>query len=163
MSALSLGNDTCLTGNTTITLKAAVGFEKYYWMNNLFPGNASFTITQPGNYFVRVDNVCGSKTDSIEIFDKCDYKIFMPTAFTPNGDHLNDYFRIAPSNKNKLINFRIIDRWGKLVFQTQNPAVGWDGTYKNEPMGAGTYIYYLEMVGLSGNRVTQKEFVVLIR
>jgi gliding motility-associated-like protein len=163
ISLLTLGNDTCLTGSSNITLKATEGFGKYYWMNNIAPANAEYNITRAGNYYVTVNNVCGSKTDSIEIFDECDYKIFMPTAFTPNGDGLNDDFKIAPANKNKLINFSIYNRWGKLIFQTRNPLTGWDGTYKNEPMSAGTYIYNLEMMGLSGSRVSQKGVVILLR
>lgn len=163
VAKLTLGEDTCLTGQQTITLNATEGFEKYYWMNNPAPKQPAFLITKPGNYFVNVENVCGSKTDSIEIFDQCDYKVFMPTAFTPNGDGLNDYFRIAPTNKNKLINFSIYNRRGKLIFKTDNRAVAWDGTYKNEPQSADTFVYYLEMIGLSGNRVTQKGTVVLIR
>ena len=163
VSLLTLGDDTCLTGSSNITLKATEGFGKYYWMSSFTPTNSGYNITQAGNYYVSVNNVCGSKTDSIEIFDECDYKIFMPTAFTPNGDRLNDYFKIAPTNKNKLLNFSIYDRWGKLVFQTRNPVTGWDGTYKNEPMSAGTYVYYLDMMGLSGSRVSQKGFVMLIR
>ena len=163
VAALSLGNDTCLTGAGNIILKATEGYEKYYWMNYPFTSNSSFTITQPGKYYVRVDNVCGSKTDSIEIFDQCDYIIYMPSAFTPNNDRVNDYFRIAPSNKNKLINFSIYDRWGNLVFQTRNPLTGWNGLYKNQEISPGVYVYYIEMSGLSGNRITQKGSVMLIR
>lgn len=163
VTKLTLGEDTCLTGQQTITLRATEGFEKYYWMKNPASKQPSFLITQPGNYFVNVENVCGSKTDSIEIFDQCDYKVFMPTAFTPNGDGLNDYFRIAPNNKNKLINFSIYNRRGNLIFKTNNRLVGWDGTYKNEPQSADTFVYYLEMIGLSGNRISQKGRVVLIR
>jgi gliding motility-associated-like protein len=163
VAKLTLGDDTCLTGQRTITLTATEGFEKYYWMNEPVKQTNAFAITQPGKYFVRVKNKCGSKTDSLEIFSQCDYPIQMPTAFTPNADLINDNFRITSFNKNKLLNFRIYDRWGKMVFQTNNPSKGWDGTYRNEPQGAGTYVYYLEMMGYSGNRISHKGFVNLIR
>ena len=87
----------------------------------------------------------------------------MPNAFTPNDDRLNDHFRIAPSNKNKLVNFSIYNRWGKRIFHTTNTAVGWDGSFKNEPMSAGSYYYYIDMLGLSGKRTIQKGYVILIR
>ncbi len=162
VSSLSLGIDTCLTGSSNITLKATEGFEKYYWMNGLTPTNAEYNITQAGSYYVSVNNVCGSKTDSIEIFDVCDYPLYMPNAFTPNDDKINDVFRIAPNNKNRLLSFSIYNRWGKLMFQTSNPSVGWDGTYKNEPLGTDTFVYWVVMEGLSGKRVTKKGYVTLI-
>jgi gliding motility-associated-like protein len=163
VSTLFIGNDTCLGERRNLTITATPGFDKYYWANNLPPANNSFIINQPGIYSVSVQNTCGSKTDSLEVFEKCDYTIYMPTAFTPNGNRTNDYFGIPPFNKNKLINFSIYNRWGKLIFQTKNQAQAWDGTYKNEPMDAGTYIYYLEMVGLTGNRIAQKGYVLLLR
>jgi gliding motility-associated-like protein len=163
VSKLSVGNDTCLNSNTTITIKATEGFGKYYWMNEPVKDVNSFSITQPGIYYTRVENVCGNKTDSIEIFSQCDYPVDMPSAFTPNADLVNDYFRITPFNKNRLLNFRIYDRWGKMVFQTNNSLKGWDGTFKNEPQGAGTYVYYLEMMGYSGKTIVQKGYVNLIR
>jgi len=163
VSKLTVGNDTCLNGQQSLTITATEGFEKYYWMNSTQSSGAGFTITEPGKYFVGVENVCGSKTDSIEIFEECDYRVYMPTAFTPNADGINDYFRIPPSNKNHLNILSVYNRQGKLVFQTRNAAIGWDGTYKNEPMNADTYVWYLEMTGLSGNRVARKGYVVLIR
>ncbi len=163
VAKLTLGEDTCLTGQQTISLRATEGYDNYFWMNKPVSDQPTFLVNQPGKYYVNVTNVCGSKTDSIEIFDQCDYNVFMPTAFTPNGDGLNDYFRIAPINKNKLLNFSIYNRRGNLIFQTSNSAIGWDGTYKNEPQSADTFVYYLEMIGLSGNRVSQKGTFVLIR
>jgi len=163
VSLLNIGNDTCLTGTSTITLKATEGYGKYFWMNSLQPGDAEYTVTQPGKYFATVSNVCGNKTDSVEIFDACDYPLYMPNAFTPNGDKINDVFRIAPDNKNRLLSFRIYNRWGKLVFQSANAADGWDGTYKSEPLGTDTFIYMVEMITLSGKRVTKKGYITLLR
>lgn len=160
---LNIGNDTCLTNNAAILLKATGGFEKYYWMNSSLPTDANFTVSQTGSYFASVYNACGSKTDSVEIFDLCDYPVHMPNVFTPNGDHINDIFRIPLDNKNKLNGLKIYNRWGKLIFQTSNPSAGWDGTYLNEPLGTDTFIYFVEMTGLSGRRVTKKGYVTLIR
>ncbi|MFT3681063.1 MAG: gliding motility-associated C-terminal domain-containing protein [Ferruginibacter sp.] len=163
VSALSLGNDTCLTGQQAITLKATAGFKTYLWMNHTPATSNEYKIIAPGNYFVSVNNTCGSKTDSIQIFELCDYPVYMPTAFTPNSNNLNDVFRIAPANKNRLISLRIYDRWGKLVFKTSDAAAGWDGTYKNEPLSAGAYLYIVDMMGLSGKRISQKGYVMLLR
>jgi gliding motility-associated-like protein len=163
VAKLSLGSDTCLGDKTSLIIKATSGFEQYYWMNNSIADSASIKITQQGVYTVAVNNVCGSKTDSIEVFDSCDYRVFIPAAFTPNGDRLNDYFRIPASNKNRLLNFSVYDRWGKRIFYTQNRSVGWDGTYKGEPLESGTFTYYLEMEGITGKRIVKKGYVLLIR
>jgi gliding motility-associated-like protein len=89
--------------------------------------------------------------------------MYMPNAFTPNGDQINDVFRIPVDNKNRLLSFSIYNRWGKLMFQTSNPATGWDGYYKGEPLATDTFIYWIVMEGLSGKSVTKKGYVTLIR
>ena len=87
----------------------------------------------------------------------------MPSAFTPNNDNNNDYYSISSLNKNRLISFKIFNRWGQIVFQTTNPNDKWDGKVKNEPLQFGTFVYYVEMEGLSGNRITAKGTFVLIK
>lgn len=160
---LSLSEDTCLTGSNSIILNATEGFNNYSWVNNLPTNRSSFAVSQPGIYKVSVQNACGSKSDSIEIFEQCNYPIYMPNAFTPNKDGTNDLFRIPPSNKNRLISLRVYDRWGNVVFQTTKASSGWDGSYKNQPANPGLYIFYIEMQGLSKTRLAQKGFVTLIR
>ena len=163
IAKLSLGKDTCLTQSTSIKLLATPGYNKYYWVNKNTPDSNVFTINRPGNYWVTVSNTCGTKTDSITIYDQCDYPAYMPKAFTPNNDQLNDVYRISPLNKNRLISFKIFDRWGKLVFKTSDPHVGWDGNFHNEPLPSDTFVYYLEMEGFSGKRITERSSFLLLR
>lgn len=163
VTQLSIGNDTCFAAQEPIELTATSGFGGYTWMNTATIGSNKFTVTTPGEYYVGVSNTCGSKTDSLSVFELCDFPIYMPTAFTPNFDGLNDVFRISPDNKNRLINFIIYDRWGNLVFRTSNPSLGWDGRYKNEPLAPGNYLYRIEMVGISGKPVSKKGWVMLLR
>lgn len=70
---------------------------------------------------------------------------FLPNAFSPNGDGLNDEFKIGNFKHERLLVFKIYDRYGKEVFSTSQKDKGWDGTYPNgneaEP---GVYFYYLE-------------------
>ena len=160
---LSLGQDTCITLSNNIRLQATEGYMDYFWNDNTMAAKANFTISHPGKYWVRVSNTCGSYSDTITIFDQCDYPVFMPRAFTPNYDHLNDYYRVPLLNKNKLIIFKIYNRWGKLVFQTTNPMEGWDGSLHNEPLPPDTFSYYLEMEGLSGKRIFTKGSFLLVR
>ena len=163
ISLLSLGADTCLMQSNSIKLQATTGYDKYYWLNASLASTEAYIINRPGNYWVRVSNACGTKTDSIAIFDQCDYPLYMPKGFTPNNDNLNDYYRIPPLNKNRLLSFKIFNRWGRLVFYTSNPLTGWDGRLKNEPLPSDTFIYYVEMEGLSGKRLSAKGSFVLLR
>ncbi|MCS6819114.1 MAG: gliding motility-associated C-terminal domain-containing protein [Chitinophagales bacterium] len=69
--------------------------------------------------------------------------LFMPTGFSPNGDGVNDVFR--PLNKNlKKFKLQIYNRWGELIFETDNPKIGWDGIYKTHEQGIGVYAWTAE-------------------
>jgi len=92
------------------------------------------------------DGVCFSE-DSIRItvIDPNDLdcgQVFLPKAFTPNGDALNDLYGISnPYAIEELISFEIFDRWGGRGFFTDNPFQGWDGNFKGEPINPGVLLY----------------------
>jgi gliding motility-associated-like protein len=161
-SHLQASADACLNNNTSVELRATGGYESYIW-NGLPSPDSVFTATAAGTYTVKVDNFCGSKTDTVKVFETCDFPIYFPSAFTPNGDFLNDILKVPVQNKNKLIRLSVYDRWGNLVFATTDPDIGWNGSRKSIPQPVGIYIYYLEMEGLSGRKLNQKGTVALIR
>lgn len=72
-------------------------------------------------------------------------QLYIPNAFTPNGDHINDRFEVQPADNCRLIKFqiRIYDRWGQLVYQsnTVQPDEAWDGTSEGRKMAKGVYMY----------------------
>ena len=82
--------------------------------------------------------------DSTTVFIKtgkeCEIVIWVPNAFSPNGDGLNDHFRPASANIRKY-NMIIFDRSGLMVYSSDNISDGWDGTYGGQPCPAGIYIY----------------------
>lgn len=92
-----------------------------------------------------------------------DETVGMPNAFSPNGDGKNDVFRIVNIKYNKLIDFRIFNRWGEVVFQTTDPARGWDGTYNGVPQDLGTYDYMIEVVQPDGTEKMYRGIVTLVR
>lgn len=73
---------------------------------------------------------------------------YTPTAFTPNGDGKNDFFVIpCLKNTNEKAALYIFNRWGNLVFETDNYISDWDGTHNNQPLSNGTYFYILQIEG----------------
>jgi gliding motility-associated-like protein len=158
---VDLGPNTCLNKQDSIVIKTVAGQGTYNWMN--VQGNSpSFTVKQPGTYWVSVTNGCGTTRDSITVYDRCQFDFYMPNAFTPNGDNNNDHFKIPSLNKNRLIKFTIYNRYGQVVFETTDIKKGWDGTYKNKRQSTGTYVYYIIMETLDQKRVIQKGPFTLI-
>lgn len=90
--------------------------------------------------------------------------VFVPTAFTPNGDGSNDLLYARMFGAKELIFFRIFDRWGGLLFETNNPNIGWDGTNKDgEKLITGVYVYAIEALCYDGDRVIKKGNVTLLK
>lgn len=88
----------------------------------------------------------------------------MPTAFTPNGDGLNDFFRLAPKMKyQKLVQFSIFNRWGQKVFSTSDKNQGWDGTFNGVQQDMGVYHYEIIIAHPDGADKIYKGDVTLIR
>jgi gliding motility-associated-like protein len=86
----------------------------------------------------------------------------MPNAFTPNGDGINDVFRIPPGMTLQLTELDVYDRWGMRVFSTRNIGQGWDGTVGGGLAPAGTYVYIVSGSDLKGP-VSAKGTVMLVR
>ncbi len=96
--------------------------------------------------------------------------IYAPNVFSPNGDGRNDRFTLfsAPGQIDRIERMEIYDRWGNQVFtQTEFPAnnvaVGWDGTFRGEPMGPGVFTYYAQVRLQTGRIILQKGDITLIR
>ncbi len=162
-SSLTTSADTCLNNTGSVTLRASDGFDKYLWNNAQLTTVPYLTINKTGVFTVAVNNKCGAKTDTMQVYDQCDFPIFFPNAFTPNNDFLNDVLKVPEINKNRLRRLTIFNRYGQAVFITENIKRGWDGTFKGIPQENGTYTYLLEMEGLSGKKTLQKGTLILIR
>jgi gliding motility-associated-like protein len=160
---LTLGRDTCIKDQTPVKLTATPAYSSYTWMNNAVSESNEKIIYAPGSYWVNTTNICGAKTDTIQVFDRCDFDIQMPTGFTPNGDQLNDLFRVPLLNHNRFISLTIYNRWGQVLFQTKDQSKGWNGSFRSQPQTTGIYIYELEMQGLSGKRLQQRGTFILLK
>jgi len=104
----------------------------------------------------------------IQVDDEID--LYIPSAFSPNGDQHNDYFTVYANTfqVERVADFKVFDRWGGLLFQQQNfppnsERIGWDGTSNGYELDPGLYAYYVEVVLRSGERKALSGAVQLIR
>ncbi len=91
----------------------------------------------------------------------CD--LFLPNAFSPNGDGINDILSIKTDHRFSHVMFEIFDRWGKLVFSTNQTSVGWDGAFLGTPVDLGVYHYYIRYTCDDGKTRFKKGDITLIR
>jgi gliding motility-associated-like protein len=109
---------------------------------------------------------CESK-DSVLISVKttCDEDLlFVANAFTPNGDGFNDFAYVRLFGVQKLNFYRVFDRWGKLLFETRNENVGWDGTnLKGEKLITGVFVYVAEAQCYNGQTIIKKGNITLLK
>lgn len=144
--------------NGTVLWKPAQNLDKADTYTPVFKGTTEqlYTIdisTKTG--CVTVDTQIVKLVKSIEIY--------VPTAFTPNGDGKNDVLRPIAYGIKKLNYFRIYNRWGQLFYQTSDAGKGWDGFFKGIKQEMQTLVWYAEGVGVDGNIHTKKGTAVLIR
>ena len=88
--------------------------------------------------------------------------IYVANAFTPNGDGNNDVVYVHSDNI-KSLKFYVYDQWGELIFTSLSQQNGWDGTYRGAKEPVGVYVYYLEAIMYSGDKVTKKGSITLLR
>jgi gliding motility-associated-like protein len=88
--------------------------------------------------------------------------IFIPNAFSPNGDGNNDTFLVF-GTVIKGMNMSIYDQWGGLLFKSTNQSAGWDGTYKGKAQPVGVYVYYVEATLNDGEVIKRKGTINLLR
>ena len=81
----------------------------------------------------------------VRVLNECEGKFYIPTAFSPNDDGHNDIFRIIHPGDLNLIDFKVFNRWGEVVFETEDPSKGWDGIYKGVPQDLAVFAYYARM------------------
>ena len=160
--SIDLGADTCFINQQPIVLKADSGYASYTWMG-INSTSHIYTATRPGKYNVSITNLCGTGVDEIEIFDECEFPVYMPSGFTPNNDGLNDIYSYPPQNRNRFLSLRIFNRFGQQVFETATPGRGWNGKFKNLEQATGVYVYILQLLTLDGRKTLKKGTFALIR
>ena len=141
-----LGADTTFCEGKPTELSAAGIYGQYAWSTGA--KTPSIVISKANNYAVTVTNRCGEYADDVSImFKKCDCRVFVPTAFSPNGDGVNDALEVyfGCSFDYKVKRFQIYNRWGDLVFTAENTnTIKWNGQMNNQKPNSDAYVWFLE-------------------
>lgn len=171
------GNDTSIVADQPLQLNALVSdslANQYSWTPS-----TGLNYTDIANPVAGLQHMTGStvtytvKASNAEgCFGQDDIKvtvfttlpdIFVPSAFTPNGDGLNDVLRPIGVGISQFNYFRIYNRWGQLVFSSRNQQEGWDGTTNGRMQSAATYVYIAQGVDYTGRVVNTRGSFTLIR
>lgn len=163
LSRIHLPADTILCINSTLVLASATNGIRF---NVNGTTSADVEITKQGTYAITATDTYGcQRTFNINVVEqKCeDCAPYLPNAFTPNGDGLNDFFKAKMFCNISAFDLQIFDRWGQKVFESHNSSNGWDGTYSGNKMMTGVYIYLLKYQTSSHLSKTATGTVTLIR
>ena len=141
-----------------ITFRAnALNADYYQW--NIYRGSDrilqrneaqhQYTFNEPGNYraVVGMSNSHDCQLDSVEfLISVSESMLTVPNVFTPNGDGMNDEFRVVYRSI-KEFHCWVYNRWGHKVYEWTDPAKGWDGTIGGKPAAEGAYYYVIRALG----------------
>ena len=137
---VDLGKNTYLCLNDSITIYAPTGQDSYLWQDSSTLNY--YIVKQPGSYFVLATNRCGVGSDTIS-FHSIDCSFFAPNVFTPNFDGYNDEFSVIAKHVSEFY-MQIFNRWGTLVFKSDNIESSWDGKYKENECPSGVYFFTVD-------------------
>ncbi|WPQ60316.1 gliding motility-associated C-terminal domain-containing protein [Chitinophaga sancti] len=130
-----------------------------------FQSDSVFTKLSPGHYvYSVVDKHQCEVTGDIEINkDGRGCSVFVPTAFSPNGDGVNDVFRAVVHDYITNFSMVIFNRWGQRLFESRNPDIGWNGTFKDIYLDPGGYLYVVTYTDSKGQDRKHQGTLVLVR
>ena len=140
--AVDLGGSRQVCGDSLV-LNPYISNAHFHWSDN--STDSTLTAFSSGAYSVTVTNGCGSGNAQVNLdflVNQC--ALLVPTAFSPNGDGKNDIFRSISYCSIRNFSINVYNRWGELVYQSDDITVGWDGTFKERPQPVGVYTYNIE-------------------
>jgi gliding motility-associated-like protein len=166
---ITKSNDVNCSNDSAILI--ASGGLSYIWTPNLYIANTngnSITVKPYQNTTYRVtgkDALGCYGQDSVTVYfsKEGDQKLFVPTAFSPNGDGKNDFFRPLFTGPYTKYDFQIYNRWGQLVYESKMPGAGWNGIVNGTLQKADVYVFYISAEGGCNGQFVRKGTFVLIR
>jgi gliding motility-associated-like protein len=161
------GNDTIIAINQSLQLNAT-GASTYLWTPDLYLTdntlpNPIAILSKDFTYYLQgttSEGCIGFDTIKIKVFNTPD--IYVPNAFTPNGDNVNDIIKPTIPGVLSLEYFSIYNRYGQLVYTTKQVGQGWNGIWQNSRQPAGAYIWICKIKDYKGNVIEKKGSVICI-
>jgi len=165
-------NPTVVLPETLVQLSATPSSGvTYAWqpaqgVSNPAIANPSAVVTQTTWFYVTVsDGIC-TRTDSVKVTVYellCEEPdIFVPNTFTPNGDGMNDVLFVRGQHIARM-EFKVFDRWGEKVFESTDPANGWDGRFKGMLVDPAVFVHHLKVWCIDGQEYFTKGNVTVVR
>lgn len=140
------------------------------WLSCLDCGDPFVDSLYYSQYFeVRVVDSLGCiGDDRIQVIVEKPRKVFVPTGFSPNGDLNNDLLLVHGQSSARVLEFKVFDRWGELLFeagdfQINDDTVGWDGNFRGKAMDPGVYVWVLQVQYMDGAKEVFKGNTTLVR
>jgi gliding motility-associated-like protein len=162
------GEDTSGIKGVPIELHAEGGvsysWQPIYGLDNPTVQNPSATLDKDMTYVVTVTSANGCiDHDTINVIIFPEITAYIPNAFTPNGDGVDDVFIPIYAGVTGLMEFAVYNRWGNKVFSTTDRNEGWDGHFKGQDAETGAYVWVIRVRDLTGAEWLKKGDVTLIR
>ncbi len=134
------------------------------FLTNTAISNPNLVINAASLFNIEIKAANGCITvDTLEAKVFTERAAYLPTAFSPNGDGINDEFKIVPVGITGLRYFRIMNQFGQIVFETTNLSQGWDGRTGGVAQPIATYIWVVASLDINGNVINQNGSITLIR
>lgn len=172
-AVLFVGNDTTVAIRQPLQLISQdvnnSGFNTYTWspstgLNSPFIANPVAILNNDITYHIYASTIAGCEAfDTINIKVYEGPELYVPNAFTPNGDGLNDILKVIAVGMKEFHYFRLYNRYGELVFSTTDPTKGWDGTIKGKKQNIGTYVWKTEAIDYRGNLIEKTGTTIIIQ
>ena len=163
---INLGNDTVVCLSVHPVLNALPGMEKYQWQDGT--NGLSYKAIDPGTFWVKVKDKNGCYgSDTVTINKRGDLypsMLFMPNAFTPDGNGINDLYPLNKFPKmGSFYNVKLYNRWGEKLVELTTPDVNWDGNFNGVAAPEGAYVYLATWIGCDNVRRTIRGSFHLLR
>ncbi len=157
-----LGNDTILNVGDVLELNVDPNYHPILWSDGT--SGSQLLVSSPGTYWVTVENNGCAASDTIRVFFESHCQMYCPTAFTPNSDGVNDHFMPVANEDLQSYHLIVLNRWGAILFESEDIHTTWDGKYKGTWAQMGVYNWLIEYECMySGETKIAKGTVALLR
>ncbi len=158
---VGLGLDTTICKYKPVLLQTiSANYDSYLWSTG--QTTPSILVNQTGIYYVTVTQNSCEASDTIMV-SPGDCDVYIPSAFTPNNDNINETFGVIDNVAVQYFSLQIYSKWGQLIFNSNDITQKWDGTFKGKKQPNGAYLWMLTYVNRRGKKIYEQGTVLLIR